>query len=95
MPLKIVYEYTKIGHMVGFRLAGSSQTIDHALRAEGFNSDEIVDIENNQLFTEALDETALCCDICGWWSATEDVNDNFSELVCNECMIEGYPSEEE
>ena len=94
MPLKIVYEYTKIGHMVGFRLAGSSQTIDHALRAEGFNSDEITDIQDNQLFTEALDETALCCDICGRWFATDKVSDNFDELVCNQCMTEGYGEEE-
>lgn len=94
MPLKIVYEYTKIGHNVGFRLAGSCETIDYALRAKGFTEDEIVDIQDNELFTEALDETALCCDICGWWSATEDVNDNFATLVCDQCMAEGNGEEE-
>jgi hypothetical protein len=92
--VKVVLEYAKLGRIVGFKLAGSANTIYWALQGEGFTPDEIADIENNVLFTEALDETALCCDICGWWCATEEVSDNFDELVCDQCMKEGQGEEE-
>lgn len=88
MSVKVVYGYAKLGRIVGFKLAGSNKTIYWALQSEGYNKDEIADIEANELFTDALDETVICCDFCGRWRSTEEVSDNFDHLVCDNCSKE-------
>jgi hypothetical protein len=40
--------------------------------------------QNDAVFLRALDDEVFCCDDCGWWCGTEQLDDAVN-LICEDC----------
>lgn len=64
-------------------LLGTCKSVDDAL-CEIFGNDvDLTDFETPLL--EHLDDQVMCCEECGWWFETGELND---DQVCTDCAPE-------
>lgn len=42
---------------------------------------------------EHLDSLVMCCDQCGWWGYTDEMNTEHGEIMCIECCQENENEE--
>ncbi len=78
-------EIDRVAQEIADQLIGTAQSLASVLE---FNDLEVLD--NFQPFLLALDEKALECSQCNWWSAADEMHDheNGQDYVCQECHDE-------
>lgn len=67
------------GRQIGRDLVGSCETLTDKLC--GINLDE--EIMDDRDFCLGLDETAMCCEMCGWWFDPEEEG---KDGTCEGCL---------
>jgi hypothetical protein len=75
-----------IADMVAEALIGQCiKDIEQAL--EDVKHPEILD---DKEFLQLLDDRAFCCDGCGWWCSTDELNvdEDFGDQFCDDCYTE-------
>ena len=71
-------------HEIAHDLIGTCQSIGYALN-EGEDASEIQD---------KLAELAFECDGCGWWCSVEELNNETSDELCDDCHRERNPEDD-
>lgn len=64
-------------------LLGTCMSVDDGLQKIFGEDVELTDFETSLL--EYLDEQTMCCEQCGWWCESHELND---DQVCRECAPE-------
>lgn len=41
--------------------------------------------QDSKPFCIALDELCFCCDRCGWWCSSDELNNDTGEELCDDC----------
>lgn len=44
-----------------------------------------LEIRRSSEFTATIDDLCFCCDGCGWWCSTEELNNEGPEDLCDDC----------
>lgn len=62
---------------IGADLLGTCKSLDEVCREYGITED---DLSQDEL--ETLDDHTMCCDSCGWWVESNEIDDNGE---CQDC----------
>ena len=68
-----------LANEVAAELVGSSQML---------NDVATVSERDDMRFCVALDALVMCCELCGWWVDTEEINTDTpsGEALCDDCL---------
>jgi hypothetical protein len=76
---------SQAGYEVGHRLLGTCRSVLEVLEAQGLDEG----LEDDAEFCAALDDTAFCCEECGWWSEPHECGEDGRCEDCREYDDEG------
>lgn len=89
-------ERYKLGQEMGGKLLGTCSYPEHEIEAFLIARDidpETADPTMDSQFCNGLDDTAMCCDSCNWYTSPDDLNEWSNCSSCQE-YDDGYGEEE-
>lgn len=72
-------------HKVADALLGTCMTLEHVIQIELETED--TDAVQTPEFTDELDNTVFCCDLCSWWCEISEESDTEGGC-CTDCVPE-------
>ena len=72
------------------RLEGSCLSLEEVLEEQEAEFEDMTAEDCGE-----LDQTIMCCDSCGWWYETSEMNTDGGDTLCEECAkVAGRPGDE-
>lgn len=71
---------------VADRLIGQCmQDLDQVTEELGDELSIPLELRRSSEFSATIDDLCFCCDGCGWWCSTEELNNEGPEDLCDDC----------